>query len=543
MGNVQTHTDLLLYPFERFPLLSSEEVNLDAAGERYVDTASSGMIPTIYDPTSIAQYALIHWNAFRTTQVNEHRKAFMILANWLLEHESPLVNTISCWPIPFAMPNYHAPGPWLSASTQGTIISVLVRAYQLTGDVAFLDSVHRAVRIFELDILDGGVNTPIGKNGVFFEEVAVYPAAHMLKGHILALFGLYDYVNLTRESKIESLLQRGLDTLHIMIDEFDVGYWTRNDLLHKRLSSRCNHSLHVALLEALSNYSSCEQCAIKVLRWKKYQHHLQHRLLYLTHRQVVYYFHDTLKPLLRKIALQEADKYSHTSCVHVCIPITAFPIPGGMRSVLAGVSQAMDGRWEITYVTRIRGQGTEGMNIETFGPKGAHPWFFYGVWLYCMAGSAKLFRLLRKDTDYALILSQDGVSTGAFAALVGKMAGKRVVCMDHGSVTLLDNPAFREEHVKALKSFSWSERMFSYMHWPSLRLLAQLATRYSDQFLIAGDEVEAVYRERLGVHVSRIIRYSYVVNVAHFTPLGSVLRKHIRMQRGIADEAIVYNHD
>ena len=539
MGSVPTHTDLLLYPFEVLTMLTSPENDLASTRESDVNQVFTGMMPTSYDPTRIAQHALKHWNALRTTQETAHREAFLILANWLLEHESPISKTTSCWPIPFAMPNYYAPGPWLSASTQGTAISVLIRAYQLTNDVAFLDTAHRAVRIFELDILDGGVSTPIGKNGVFFEAIAVYPAAHILKGHILALLGLYDYVYLTRDSNIEALLERGLNTLHMMIEEFDTGYWTLYDLLHKRLTSRSNHSLYIALLEALTNYSGCEQCASNAIRWKEYQQHLWNRIRYMATRQFANFCHDTLKPLLSNRTSQEVDSQNIKPYELVCVPITAFPVPGGMRGVLDGVSQAMDEQWKITYLTRVLGPGSEELDIVKFGSKGAHPWFFYGVWLYCIAGAIKLFKLLRKETDFNLILPQDGVSTGAFAALVGKMADKRVVCMDHGSVTLLNNAAYRAEQLKAQQSCSWTERMLAYIHWPSLRLLAQLATRYTDQFLVAGDEVEAVYRASLNVHISRIIRYSYVVNVDHFALPDSALRKHRRKQKDIEDEAIV----
>ena len=49
---------------------------------------------------------------------------------------------------------------------------------------------------------------------MFFEELAIYPAAHVLSAHILALFGLYDYVAFTHDNKIEVLIQRGIDTLH-----------------------------------------------------------------------------------------------------------------------------------------------------------------------------------------------------------------------------------------------------------------------------------------------------------------------------------------
>ena len=117
-------------------------------------------------------------------------------------------------------------GPWLSAVTQGNSISVLTRAYQLTGQEIFIDITRHAIRTFEKDILDGGICTPVGTNGVFFEEFGIYPASHTLTGLIFGLYGLYDYVMLSHDSQIERLIQNSLAAMHILLVEFeeDFGY-------------------------------------------------------------------------------------------------------------------------------------------------------------------------------------------------------------------------------------------------------------------------------------------------------------------------------
>ena len=110
--------------------------------------------------------------------------------------------------MPFSVSDYNASAPWLSALTQGNAVSVLVRAYRLTHEEVFLQVARRAMRTFELDIRDGGVSTSIGEDGVFFEEFAVYPASHVLNGYILALFGLYDYADLTGDTRVAALIRR-----------------------------------------------------------------------------------------------------------------------------------------------------------------------------------------------------------------------------------------------------------------------------------------------------------------------------------------------
>jgi glycosyltransferase involved in cell wall biosynthesis len=541
MGKAQAHPELLPYPVDMFLLLDLPSSTLDKVGVPCNQPA--GANPAAYHPTSIAQYALAHWNAYLVNGHHEHKEAFMTQARWLLAHESRLSDDAGGWPIPFALRDYYAPRLWLSALAQGNAVSVLVRAYQLTDEDKFLQAARRAVRTFELDILDGGVNTSLGENGVFFEEVAVYPAAHILSGYILALFGLYDYVTFTKDSNIEELIQRSVTTLHTLVEAFDTGSWTRYDLLHQRLASWFYHSLHVTLFEALARYSGCEHCLALAKRWADYQHRFGCCLRYLIASRVSVYYHNKLKPRLRRLAFGSAEIHSQASLDYICVPITQFPVPGGMRGVLAGVAQVMGDQWQMVYLTNYKGQNAEGLEIEAFGQRITHPWQFPNVWLYCLAGLGKLFALLRHSSAYRLILPQDGVFTGVFAALVGKMAGVRIVCMDHGNVTWLDNPALRIERVRPFRAYPWYRRILSRLrfacYWPSLCLLARVATRYTDQFLIAGDEVEEAYRQRLSVHTSRIIRYAYMVDAGRFTLPGGTSRASLRTEQGIREEAIL----
>lgn len=229
--------------------------------------------------------------------------------------------------------------------------------------------------------------------------------------------------------------------------------------------------------------------------------------------------------------------------LRVCVPITGFPIPGGMRSVLAGVTQVMSDHWHMSYLTHDQGQQAEGLEIELFGGKRTSPWQFPNVWLYCLAGSRRLFALMRAGTTYDLILPQDGVFSGAFAALVGKMAGIPVVCMDHGNVTWLNNPALRAERMKAVPASAIHKRLLTRLrytcYWLSLGLLARITARCSDVFLVAGNEVEEVYCQHLGVHPRRIVRYAYVVDIARFPSLTSASRSRLRVALQIPTDAIV----
>ena len=182
----RSHANLPPYPFDPSTMLNREWGTLD--GEEVPRcTSKEDLLP--HHPTRIALSALDHWNAYLETGAYQHKVGFINQANWFVRHECRLSEDMSGWPLSCLRLNHHrTPQLWLSALTQGQIISVLVRAYRLTGDYEYLNVARRAVTTFKRDILDDGVSTPVGDNGVFLEEVAVYPASHILNGFMLALF-------------------------------------------------------------------------------------------------------------------------------------------------------------------------------------------------------------------------------------------------------------------------------------------------------------------------------------------------------------------
>src|SRR5579885_1093364 len=213
------------YPIDIWPLLDLPQRTIDEHGVLYFE--ADDYLPGGYYATAISQYALANWNAYLSTNDEQYKRAFLIQADWLATNWHQLANDAVGWPFLVPWPDYHAEPPWLSALTQGNCISVLARASKHTGNALFLEVSQRAVRTFEHDIRDGGVSVCVGEDGLLFEEIAVYPAAHILNGYIYGLFGLYDYVDLTGDATIAALLQRSLDTMHRLIARFDMRFWSR----------------------------------------------------------------------------------------------------------------------------------------------------------------------------------------------------------------------------------------------------------------------------------------------------------------------------
>ena len=468
-------------------------------------------------------------------------------AQWFVEHEVRVGDDAGGWPISVPQGDDASHGSWLSALAQGCALSVLVRAYRLTQEKIFLEVARRAVCTFGRDILDGGVSAPLGEKGIFFEEVAVYPAAHMLGGFLFALFGLYDYVTLTRDAQVEELISRSLATLRLLLDEFDSGFWTYADLLRGQFAMRADCALQVELLEALARYSGDEYYAQVALRWRSYQSRWRSRLRYLV-STCWRAFGGTLQKGLQKVLFPRHPRSHAFQQMRVCISLPIFPVTGGIWTVLEGVAQVTEDIWKCEYVTQYVGsQQSERYSIHRFGTAKMTPWLFPGVWLYVVAGLCKLILLLRHGADYDLILPQDAIFTGAFSALAAKLASVRVVCIDHGDLTLLHNKAYRTERRNDLTRTHWP-RPFRFLmqrllvfSWPSRTLLARISARFIDHFLIpgvAGDGVEEVC-QKLSIPTSRVTRYGSMIDLDRHVPYDPASRASVRSQKGIAVDAIV----
>jgi glycosyltransferase involved in cell wall biosynthesis len=526
---------LFSYPIDMQLLLDQEQYKLDDAG------VPLHVNPRGYHPTIIAQCALVQWNQYLTSHCQSYRDIFLMQAQWFVENEIRLVEGASGWPITLPHPDVYGEGTWLSAVTQGLAISVLLRAYQLTREKSFLDLAHRAVRTFEQDILDGGVCAPVGDNGVFFEEIAVYPALHTFSGFILALLGLYDYVTFTDNVQIRALIQRSIATMHLLLGEFDTGFWTRIDLLHRHVASPTQLSLQITLLEAITAYSGCEHCSMLVSRWRSYQCRLIPRLRYLISRCLSSSGSVILNQLRSR--LFPASQASQT--LRVCVPITAFPITGGMRTVVRKIAEATADTWHLEYLTQYIGPETENFTIHQFGSARCYPWDFPHVWFYVFAGLRKLISLLRDGSDYHVILPQDGLFTAAFAGLVGKLVGRHVVCIDHGNLVALNSHLYRRERLKALHTRPGVHRAIKHflftLYWPSLYVMGWLAGHLVDHFCVpgvTGDGVEEICK-CFGVGPGRLTRFVNAVNIDRYVILDAAKKAEEREKRGISADAIV----
>jgi hypothetical protein len=218
-------------------------------------------------PVHACFYALGHLELLRKTDHQEHRRAFLAVAHWLLRTQTEH----GTWLSPFPMPRFNLGANHPSAMSQGLGISVLVRAHRLTGGEEYLRAALAALPVFDEAVTDGGVACHDG-DLVFYEEYPSEPCSHVLNGFIYALWGLYDLARLDDNAAAWRLWETGVRTLVTALPRYDTGYWSLYHLSGGRTNPAAvhYHRLHVAQLDIMHQLTGDETFRIYRDKWQRY---------------------------------------------------------------------------------------------------------------------------------------------------------------------------------------------------------------------------------------------------------------------------------
>ena len=114
---------------------------------------------------------------------------------------------------------------------------------------------------------------------VFIDEHAITDLPIMpLASHVRALWAMFDFERAFGSDPARKLLERCIDGVVFVLDQFDLGYWSRADLdprhRTKRPAARECHRTHVVMLESVARITSREEIAEVGKRWRS---HLEDR--------------------------------------------------------------------------------------------------------------------------------------------------------------------------------------------------------------------------------------------------------------------------
>ena len=149
--------------------------------------------------------------------------------------------------LPASQKHYDSP---YSCISQGEGISLLVRAFSVTGEGSYLNSARQALGPLLTPVEEEG-HPPACTRGLGSRRVPTLRTGNtVLNGWIFGLFGLYDFLLVEESQEIQETLEANLNALVAYLPQYDAGFWSLYDA-SGALASPFYHRLHIAQLRAL----------------------------------------------------------------------------------------------------------------------------------------------------------------------------------------------------------------------------------------------------------------------------------------------------
>lgn len=257
-----------------------------------------------------------------------------------------------------------------------------------------------------------------------------------------------------------------------------------------------------------------------------------------------------MKRVLRNIQVKLFPPVSNTELTRVCVVVPSFPSMGGILTVLDGINQVTKDTWNIEYLTQFLEPGHDRYIVRSFGSRLMTPLYFPFAWLYVISGLLKFLSLMRHGAGYHLLLPQDGIFSGALAGIAGKLTGVRVVCIDHGDISLFtprNIQVYRKERIAAIATKSWpwlvrfAAKSLLFFYWPSRFIAARIAARFVDHYLIPGvpgDSIDEGCRI-IGLPSGRVTRFASMIDIDRHCIHDVEIRSNLRKDRGLPADSII----
>lgn len=200
----------------------------DSAGIPAVDLGAPR--GRVYNPLLVAQEAIRLSGKLHDPR---SRDAFWRQVRWLRAHATRDPRLGVRWEHGYDWPPNGLRAPWISAMTQATAMAVMARAWNASGDSAYLRLAHGALRSFELDERAGGVVKRIAPGVAVYQD---FPGERyvVLDGWVSAVAGVTEYARVSGDTAALRVAEEGRRSLAALLPcfhgRFGVYYSSRRDL-------------------------------------------------------------------------------------------------------------------------------------------------------------------------------------------------------------------------------------------------------------------------------------------------------------------------
>lgn len=159
--------------------------------------------------------------------------------------------------------------PWYSGMAQGQALSAFARVYKATNDKKYLDYANQTFQSLIPNTENHGVSI-IDQHGYYWiEEYPSKEPTHVLNGYIFAIYGLYDYFQVSQDPLSKKYLQASLTTISAYIDQYQrPGEASYYGLKYDHVSKRY-HAIHTRQLFALYRMTDEKSFRVKSEEFQK----------------------------------------------------------------------------------------------------------------------------------------------------------------------------------------------------------------------------------------------------------------------------------
>ena len=213
-----------------------------------------------YHPVYLAQHALQLIDAYNSTKNIKFLNSAKSIADKLISISLPIKSSIFFpYAFDFSLHGYTEDtmkSPWYSGMAQGQILSLFMRLYEISNEDYYLDVGRKILNSFELfhynDIGEPWVSCVDEEGFLWLEEYPHNPPTHALNGMIFAIYGIYDFYRVTKDSKAEKLLKGAILTIKSNIHKFRTPKGVSHYCLrHPEIMNLGYHKIHILQLKML----------------------------------------------------------------------------------------------------------------------------------------------------------------------------------------------------------------------------------------------------------------------------------------------------